>query len=115
MPRGALQVKPGKEQAAQPLTTRREALSLYRAVRRCAVVLAAAEAACAEPAHSYSVAHAQVLRASPLFVWRDDKGVPWRDTLRQSARKEFEAARRAHSERLSRCQRCDSRATAAGT
>jgi hypothetical protein len=36
-----------------------------------------------------------VLRASPLFVWRDDKGVPWRDTLRQSARKEFEAARRA--------------------
>jgi hypothetical protein len=42
-----------------------------------------------------AAAPAQVLRASPLFVWRDDKGVQWRDTLRQSARKEFEAARRA--------------------
>ena len=36
------------------LTTRREALHLYR----------------------------EIMRYSNLFVWKDDKGVPWRDTLR---------------------------------
>jgi hypothetical protein len=38
-----------------------------------------------------------VLRASPLFVWRDAKGVPWCDVIRESARKEFDAARRARA------------------
>ncbi|KAF8060016.1 hypothetical protein HT031_004954 [Scenedesmus sp. PABB004] len=54
--------------AAPPrlLTTRREALSLYR----------------------------EVLRYSRLFVWRDEHGRRWRDVLRASARAEFEAARR---------------------
>lgn len=47
------------------LTTRREALSLYR----------------------------EVLRYSNLFVWRDEVGRPWRDVIRASARQEFEAAR----------------------
>ncbi|KXZ45344.1 hypothetical protein GPECTOR_56g441 [Gonium pectorale] len=47
------------------LTTRREALSLYR----------------------------EILRYSNLFVWRDEKGRLWRDVIRDSARKEFEAAR----------------------
>ena len=41
------QVKPSKDQAAQPLTTRREALALYRAVRVCAEVPRAAQTACA--------------------------------------------------------------------
>ena len=49
-----------------PLTsTRREALSLYR----------------------------EILRYSNLFVWRDAKGRPFRELLRESARKEFEDAR----------------------
>ncbi|PNH07210.1 hypothetical protein TSOC_006313 [Tetrabaena socialis] len=47
------------------LTTRREALSLYR----------------------------EILRYSNLFAWTDDKGRPWRDVIRSSARQEFEAAR----------------------
>ncbi len=47
------------------LTTRREALSLYR----------------------------EILRYSNLFVWRDDKGRLWRDVIRHSARQEFDAAR----------------------
>lgn len=47
------------------LTTRREALSLYR----------------------------EVLRYSNLFVWKDEHGRPWRDVIRASARQEFEAAR----------------------
>ena len=51
--------------AGEVLTTRREALSLYRAV----------------------------WRASFLFVWRNEKGEEWRDIIRESARKEFEAAR----------------------
>ena len=34
-----------------------------------------------------------VLRATRLFEWRDDAGRPWREVLRESARKEFEAAR----------------------
>jgi hypothetical protein len=50
---------------ARLLTSRREALSLYR----------------------------EVLRYSNLFVWRDEKGRVWRDVIRQSARAEFEAAR----------------------
>ena len=44
------------------LTTRKEALSLYRAV----------------------------IRASVLFVWKDTKGRMWKDVIRESARKEFE-------------------------
>ena len=32
-------------------------------------------------------------RASFLFVWRNEKGEEWRDIIRESARKEFEAAR----------------------
>lgn len=51
--------------APRVLTTRREALSLYR----------------------------EVLRYSNLFVWRDERGRVWRDVLRASARAEFEAAR----------------------
>jgi hypothetical protein len=47
------------------LTTRREALALYR----------------------------DVLRYSNLFVWRDERGRVWRDVIRASARAEFEAAR----------------------
>jgi len=47
------------------LTTRREALALYR----------------------------EVLRYSNLFVWRDSQGRVWRDVIRSSARAEFEAAR----------------------
>lgn len=51
--------------AARLLTTRREALSLYR----------------------------EILRYSLLFVWRDERGVPWREVIRRSARQEFEASR----------------------
>ena len=47
------------------LTTRREALSLYR----------------------------EILRWSNLFVWSDKQGRAWRDIIRESARKEFEDAR----------------------
>ena len=47
------------------LTTRSEALSLYRAV----------------------------IRASVFFVWRDERGRLWRDVIRESARKEFDAGR----------------------
>ena len=47
------------------LTTRREALVLYR----------------------------EVLRYSNLFVWKDERGRMWRDVIRDSTRKEFEAAR----------------------
>lgn len=47
------------------LTTRKEALSLYRAV----------------------------IRASVFFVWRDERGRVWRDVIRESARREFEAGR----------------------
>lgn len=47
------------------LTTRKEALSLYRSV----------------------------IRASVFFVWRDDRGRVWRDVIRESARKEFDAGR----------------------
>lgn len=46
-------------------STRREALSLYR----------------------------DILRASRFFVWPDPRGVPWRDVLRDNARREFEEAR----------------------
>lgn len=46
-------------------STRREALSLYR----------------------------DILRATRFFVWPDHRGVPWRDVLRENARKEFEEAR----------------------
>lgn len=47
------------------LTTRREALALYR----------------------------EIWRLTALFDWPDDKGRLWRDLLRGSARQEFEAAR----------------------
>ena len=47
------------------LTTKREALSLYRAV----------------------------YRASFMFVWKNERGVEWKEVIRESARKEFEAAR----------------------
>ena len=47
------------------LTTRREALALYR----------------------------EVLRHSNLFRWKDVQGNEWRDVIRRSARQEFEAAR----------------------
>ncbi|KAL0004134.1 hypothetical protein SO802_011695 [Lithocarpus litseifolius] len=46
-------------------SARREALSLYR----------------------------DILRASRFFTWTDSRGFLWRDTLRENARKEFEAAR----------------------
>ena len=47
------------------LTTKREALSLYRAV----------------------------WRASFMFVWKNERGLEWKEVIRESARKEFEAAR----------------------
>ena len=59
--------------AGEVLTTRREALSLYRAV----------------------------WRASFLFVWRNEKGEEWRDIIRESARKEFEAARHERDPEIS--------------
>uniref|UniRef100_A0A0C9RZD9 TSA: Wollemia nobilis Ref_Wollemi_Transcript_737_784 transcribed RNA sequence n=1 Tax=Wollemia nobilis TaxID=56998 RepID=A0A0C9RZD9_9CONI len=46
-------------------STRREALTLYR----------------------------DILRATRLFVWPNEKGVLWRDILRANARQEFEEAR----------------------
>lgn len=63
-------VRPSKaEREQQPplklLTTRREALSLYR----------------------------EVLRYSNLFVWKDEHGRMWKDVIRASARQEFEQAR----------------------
>lgn len=36
----------------------------------------------------------QVLRSSLLFVWKDNNGRVWRDVIRDSARQEFDAARR---------------------
>lgn len=54
-----------EESPFQVLTTRREALSLYR----------------------------DILRWSLLFVWKDEKGKQWKDNIRESARKEFEEAR----------------------
>ena len=32
-----------------------------------------------------------ILRATRMFTWPDDKGVPWRETLQRNARQEFEA------------------------
>lgn len=49
----------------QLVTTRREALSLYR----------------------------DILRATRYFMWPDTRGVLWRDVLRENARREFENAR----------------------
>ncbi|KAF8022652.1 hypothetical protein BT93_F0232 [Corymbia citriodora subsp. variegata] len=46
-------------------STRREALALYR----------------------------DILRATRFFPWPDQRGVPWRDVLRENARREFEEAR----------------------
>ncbi len=34
-----------------------------------------------------------ILRASKLFTWANEQGVPWRIILCQNARKEFEQAR----------------------
>ena len=53
------------EQAPLILTSRREALSLYR----------------------------EILRYSNIFVWKDERGRVWRDVIRKSARDEYEAAR----------------------
>jgi hypothetical protein len=47
------------------ITTRREVLSLYR----------------------------EIWRATRVFTWPNEQGAPWRDVLRLSARREFEAAR----------------------
>ncbi|XP_074561313.1 uncharacterized protein LOC141817573 [Curcuma longa] len=46
-------------------SNRREALSLYR----------------------------DIIRASRFFTWPDASGMPWREVLRQNARREFEEAR----------------------
>mmetsp|Transcript_8325 Transcript_8325/g.16029 ORF Transcript_8325/g.16029 Transcript_8325/m.16029 type:complete len:154 (-) Transcript_8325:65-526(-) len=56
-----------KSDSDQPriLTTRREAISLYR----------------------------EILRYSNLFMWRDQNGKLFRDIIRESARKEFDDAR----------------------
>lgn len=62
---GARKKDPKERSQIEVLTTKREALSLYRAV----------------------------WRASFLFVWKNEKGEEWRDVIRESARKEFEAAR----------------------
>ena len=48
------------------LTTRADALALYRAI----------------------------LRATAAFTWPNERGVPWRDVLRESARRELEENRR---------------------
>mmetsp|Transcript_2883 Transcript_2883/g.6014 ORF Transcript_2883/g.6014 Transcript_2883/m.6014 type:complete len:171 (-) Transcript_2883:117-629(-) len=48
-----------------PMTSRREALALYRAI----------------------------LRNSRLFVHQDERGNMWRDTLREAARKEFDVGK----------------------
>ncbi|CAL54420.1 Complex 1 LYR protein [Ostreococcus tauri] len=64
--KGEFQKKDETHVRAALLTTRKEALSLYRAV----------------------------IRASVFFVWRDERGRQWRDVIRESARKEFEAGRR---------------------
>jgi hypothetical protein len=58
-------LRSSKRGSPRVLTTRREALALYR----------------------------HVLRWSNIFVWKDDQGRPWRDVIRHSARKEFEDAR----------------------
>ncbi|XP_010536436.1 PREDICTED: uncharacterized protein LOC104811442 [Tarenaya hassleriana] len=47
------------------MSTRREALALYR----------------------------DILRATRFFAWTDSRGALWRDVLRENARKEFESAR----------------------
>ncbi|KAL0360490.1 UNVERIFIED_CONTAM: hypothetical protein Sradi_3733500 [Sesamum radiatum] len=46
-------------------STRREALSLYR----------------------------DIIRTTRFFMWPDSRGIPWRDVLRENARKEFEESR----------------------
>jgi hypothetical protein len=53
------------ERAPLLLTSRREALALYR----------------------------EIFRYSNLFVWKDERGRIWRDVIRKSAREEYEAAR----------------------
>ncbi|XP_078440119.1 LYR family of Fe/S cluster biogenesis protein [Wolffia australiana] len=56
----------GEIAAVRRLTsTRREALALYR----------------------------DILRATRFFPWPDSRGVPWREVLRENARREFEQAR----------------------
>ena len=37
--------------------------------------------------------YGDILRATRLFAWPDDRGVPWREVLRANARREFEEAR----------------------
>jgi hypothetical protein len=58
-------VKRNQDGRPRVVTTRREALALYR----------------------------MALRWSNLFVWKDELGRPWRDVIRSSTRKEFEDAR----------------------
>ena len=62
-----------------------EALHLmWTAVRSAQLPASLASAACR---------YRSIWRHSRLFVWQDEAGQPWRDVLRTSARKEFEAAR----------------------
>ena len=45
-----------------------------------------------------------VWRASFLFVWKNEKGDEWKNVIRESARKEFEAARHEKDpEMVARC------------
>eukprot|EP00850_Spirogloea_muscicola_P012093 SM000077S21567 [mRNA] locus=s77:279546:280717:- [translate_table: standard] len=39
------------------------------------------------------MSYRQVLRTARLFTWRNEQGVPWRDMIELSARREFELAR----------------------
>uniref|UniRef100_A0A0A9EP70 Complex 1 LYR protein domain-containing protein n=1 Tax=Arundo donax TaxID=35708 RepID=A0A0A9EP70_ARUDO len=65
-PAGVLDDDAAEAEARRRLTSsRREALGLYR----------------------------DILRATRLFAWPDDRGVPWREVLRANARREFEEAR----------------------
>ena len=34
-----------------------------------------------------------ILRATRMFTWNNEQGIPWAEILRKNARKEFEAAR----------------------
>lgn len=105
------QVKPGKgepQYVQSPLTTKREALSLYRAARQPHLARFTLQQGPQPPSTpkrvaqprggtdqhaAYVIADLQILRASLLFVWKDNNGRVWREVIRESARKEFESAR----------------------